>query len=95
MNGPIKYPLAFPEVLGEVARQNAKWGELAHTLVTWSAILSEECGEVSQAALRSVEDGKWVGAMRTELIQVAAVALQVVAAIDRVYPREESGVAHG
>ncbi|MFA6198709.1 MAG: MazG-like family protein [Patescibacteria group bacterium] len=58
----------------EVLRQNAKWGEQNHSHLKWSAILTEETGEVAKAALEENAE-QYI----TELIHVAAVAFQAIA----------------
>lgn len=76
------------KVLGEVAaereRQDRKWGDQSgNTDLVWSAVLTEETGEVAQAILKSqFEGGKTIADVRAELIQVAAVAVAHVEAID-------------
>ncbi len=76
------------DVLDERARQDAKWGEQNHAPEVWLAILGEEYGELSTAILRerfgtgdyehrAVED------IRSEAIQVAAVAVAFVEFLDR------------
>lgn len=70
-------------VLDERARQNEKWGEQNHDPITWSAILSEECGEFAQAALHNQFGGKHAHEVGLEAVQCAAVALQIVECLDR------------
>lgn len=69
------------EVVAERERQDAKWGGIpgVHRRDdhTYAAVLGEEFGEVCKAWLE--RDG---AALRTELIQTAAVALAWVAEID-------------
>lgn len=89
---------AIPDVLGEMAVQDVMWGadrNLPPHL--WDSILGEEVGEVGEAALLlwsstlSVKKGtvskhtleKNTTELRKELIQVAAVAMQWIEAIDR------------
>ena len=71
------------EIDDERARQHGKWGEQNHADIEWFAILAEEFGEVA----RSIVGGplRTVGehGTRHELIQVAAVAVAWVEAIDR------------
>ena len=67
---------ALNELLQERKRQDAKWGEQNHDDYHWLAILMEEIGEVSQAMLHSRFGGPHAGTERTELVQVAAVAVQ-------------------
>jgi hypothetical protein len=80
-------------VLGEVAaerdRQDAKWGEQNHVDGDWSLVLAEEYGEACKEALGvrfspdAVRRGDHEFALREELLQVAAVAVAWVEAIDR------------
>lgn len=71
-------------VLAERERQNQKWGVQNHDPITWSAILTEECGEFAQAALHDRFGGAMAGDnLRLEAVQCAAVALQIVECIDR------------
>jgi NTP pyrophosphatase (non-canonical NTP hydrolase) len=78
------------EVLGEVlrerARQNAKWGEQNHHPMEWLSILGEEVGEACEAANEAHwhASGRqpWAG-YRKELVQVAAVAVAAIEALDR------------
>lgn len=75
-------------VLAEVAEerffQDQKWGLQNHHPAGWYAVLGEEYGEVGEAlceqAFLSPQD--W-SEYRKELIQVAAVAVAAVEALDR------------
>lgn len=67
---------AFRLIMAERSRQNDKWGEQNHDAFTWLAILSEEVGELAQAALHDQFGGSHAGTLETELVQVAAVAVQ-------------------
>lgn len=67
---------ALREVQEERQRQDAKWGEQNHDDYRWLAILTEEVGELAQAMLHSQFGGEHAGTERTELVQVAAVAVQ-------------------
>lgn len=86
------------EVSAERVRQNEKWGQQNHNPVEWVAILTEEVGEVAKEAadyafrcgtegLSSIEADvllkERLESYRTECIQVAAVAVQMVEVIDR------------
>jgi NTP pyrophosphatase (non-canonical NTP hydrolase) len=71
------------DIAEERQRQNEKWGEQNHDDYTWLAILSEELGETAQAALHNEFGGDAKGTLRTELVQVAAVAIQWLECIDR------------
>ena len=81
------------DVMRERQRQNEKWGEQNHSMCGWIAVLTEEVGEAAKEAcdfeLGNAGVGQLgaqaesVGRFRTEMVQVAAVALQVLEAIDR------------
>jgi NTP pyrophosphatase (non-canonical NTP hydrolase) len=75
-------------VIAERFHQEAKWGEQNHDPFTWLSILGEEVGECHNAALEA--RFKWakeknisVENLKEELIQVAAVAVAMVEALDR------------
>ncbi len=76
---------AVQSVLDERTRQDAKWGEQNHDPFTYLAILTEEVGEFSQAALETHFGGKHGGLenMRKEAVHTAAVALAIVECLDR------------
>ncbi|WP_025178441.1 MazG-like family protein [Leptospira kirschneri] len=74
------------EILAERDRQDHKWGEQNHNPIEWCAILVEEVGEVSKAALETYfkYNGKdSYSEYRKELIQVSAVAMAMVECLDR------------
>jgi len=73
------------EVRHERRRQDAKWGDQSgNPDLVWSAVLTEETGEVAQAILKTqFEGGKTIADVREELVQVAAVAVAHVEAIDK------------
>lgn len=84
MNSVIK------RVLDERQRQNEKWGEQNHNAVEWIAILGEEFGEASKEAVDfhfcnkgTKEQAKILENLKTELIQTATVAIQIVECIER------------
>jgi len=75
---------ALRDVADERARQLVKWGVQVHRPLAWLAILTEEVGEVAKeladcyaggAGLREAE-------YRAELVQVAAVAVAAIEALD-------------
>lgn len=78
------------EVELERARQDAKWGEQNHAPLVWLPILGEEFGEVCEALnqwnfCRDLDKAQAARKQyRTELIEVAAVAVAAVEALDRV-----------
>lgn len=58
------------QILLERERQDRKWGVQRHPHCVWSAVLSEECGEVSKACLEEDYEN-----LKEELNQVAAVCI--------------------
>lgn len=61
-------------IAAEMERQDAKWGSQRHLDPrTWIAVLGEEFGEVCKASLEHKDD-EYI----TELVQVAAVAIQAI-----------------
>lgn len=78
--------LALADVMLERSRQQEKWGEQDHDPMTWLAILGEEVGEACEAALHTKFGGPAAGKLRLEMIQVAAVAVQIIEWLDR--PRD-------
>lgn len=73
----------FSNVNDERLRQEAKWGVQNHDLATWCLILGEEVGEVQKVVLEHLTQGKDISNFRTELIQVAAVAFQIIEWFDK------------
>lgn len=75
----------YADITAERASQDAKWGNQVHSMPVWSAILTEECGEVAEAALVTAFRGdtaEHLAHLREELIQVAAVAVHIIEKID-------------
>lgn len=72
------------DIATERARQDEKWGEqrFLHPLY-WLAILTEEVGEVAEAVIEPVDIEIASPEVRRELVQVAAVAVCWLEAIDR------------
>lgn len=64
----------------ERMRQEKRWGEQNHSDLYWLGILMEEVGEVARAI---IEGYGWEKDRDKELIQVAAVAVAWMEAIDR------------
>lgn len=62
----------------ERKRQIEKWGEQFHTNPVWMSILMEEVGEACQAILHDMFGGSHAGTWKTEMIHVAAVAIQIL-----------------
>lgn len=71
------------EVFEERLKQLTKWGEQNHRVGDWILILSEEFGEAAKEAneirFRKADPSNY----RAELIQVAAVAVAAIEALDR------------
>lgn len=64
--------------------QDSRWGDQSHHPdSTWSDILGEEMGEVCKARLHNEFGGDHAGTLREELVQVAAVAVAWIEAIDK------------
>lgn len=85
------------EVENERISQKQKWGLQNHDIYRWLAILGEEVGEANQAALHTEFEGGHASTVREELIQIAAVAVQIVECLDRrrmmLAPEKNSGIA--
>ncbi|MBD2782283.1 MazG-like family protein [Xenorhabdus szentirmaii] len=76
--------VAITDVIAEMNRQDEKWGpDRNHHPFIWNAILSEEVGEFAQAILHDEFGGEHKGTARAELVQIAAVALQIIEMYDR------------
>jgi NTP pyrophosphatase (non-canonical NTP hydrolase) len=79
------------EIEDERIRQTDKWGEQNHDPFKWCVIIGEELGEVNRAVCDAYhwtipEKGFVPTALqnyREELIQVAAVAVQMIECLDR------------
>lgn len=74
---------AIFDVNAELARQRALWGQQDHAPHEWLPILMEEVGEVAKELADSRLGTFNPVRYRTELVQVAAVALAAVEALDR------------
>ena len=80
---------ALNDVMDERARQDAKWGQQDHEASRWLMILGEEYGEACEAGCRVTFPldprctNLAVSDLRNELVQVAAVAVAMIEAIDR------------
>lgn len=66
------------EVKEERYRQDLRHGDQNHDVNKWLVILMEEVGEAAKDAY----DGR-LKHMRTELVQIAAVAVAIVESLDR------------
>ncbi|MNM10450.1 hypothetical protein D3C81_205780 [compost metagenome] len=83
---------AIDSVLNERTRQDAKWGEQNHEPMSWMGILGEEFGELCEAVnethFNNGPEARKKGGylnMRAEAVQVAAVAISFIEALDRRY----------
>lgn len=75
---------ALTDVIAEMDRQDTKWGSDRNlNPFIWSSILGEEVGEFNQSILHDYYGGKFAGTGRDEMVQVAAVALQIIEYYDR------------
>lgn len=86
---------AFLLIRDERMRQEAKWGPQSHDTGTWLQILSEEVGEYSEACLHDKFGGPKKGHARAELIQLAAVAVQMLEKLDMPIPVEKIEYTQG
>jgi NTP pyrophosphatase (non-canonical NTP hydrolase) len=84
---------ALMDVLAERARQTARWGVQELSWPEWMSILTEEVGEAAQAANAAHWQRSDLTQLRDELVQVAAVAVQIVEAIDGAAVQEEKVAA--
>jgi NTP pyrophosphatase (non-canonical NTP hydrolase) len=74
----------FTDIADERERQTEKFGLQNHDIFLWLAILGEEVGECNNAAIEMKFTGsKTIQDLRGELVQVAAVAVQIIEWIDR------------
>lgn len=76
---------ALSDINKEREAQDAKWGEQNHEPEIYLAILVEEVGELAQAIVnRRFATGPYHN-LRTEAVQVAAVAAAIIECCDRNY----------
>lgn len=71
------------DVRAERHRQHETHGEQTLDLGQWLMVLVEEVGEVAAEMQKAVFEGEDVSDLRKELVQVAAVAVQIVESLDR------------
>lgn len=74
--GRMREALAL--IIVERVRQDAKWGEQNHDPFTYLTVLTEEVGELAQAALHTRFGGEKAAGLLDEAVQTAAVALAIV-----------------
>lgn len=75
--------LAYLYIEAERLRQDKIWGEQNHGDERWQGILGEEFGEVCKAINERELFSFDYSSLRSELTQVAAVAIAWIEAIDR------------
>jgi hypothetical protein len=93
------------DVMDERTRQDAKWGRQDHEPARWLMILGEEYGEACEVGCRLTWPAKieppenqepyrvmCLEEFRKELVQVAAVAVAMIEAIDRA--SEPNDISH-
>lgn len=71
------------EIWTERAKQDRKWGFQNHGVMAWMLILAEEFGEAAKEANEIHFREKSTDEYRKELIQVAAVCIASIKALDR------------
>jgi hypothetical protein len=69
-------------IMEERARQDEKWGEQNHNDTYWLGIIMEELGECARYCIERQHPTNRAR-KRTELVQVAAVALAWLECLDR------------
>lgn len=72
------------DILAERVRQGAKWGPQRHLPdLVWRTILGEEAGEADEEILEALAtDGRDPALLGQEVVQIAAVAIAWIEAID-------------
>lgn len=88
MNAAEELPITpvlsvFRDVVSERERQHVKWGQQDEDPFTWLAILMEEVGEASKAALHVRFGGPEAAGLRTEVVHVMALACAMLECLDR------------
>lgn len=75
--------LIYRDIDAERDRQEARFGRQIHSWPVWAAVLAEECGEVAEACLQAHwREPSGPEHLREELVQVAAVAVQMLEKLD-------------
>lgn len=72
----------YSEIMAEVKRAEAKWPEWPTNRYEALAILTEEIGELAQACLKEKHEGGNTKAIKTEAVQVAAMAIRFIRNLD-------------
>ena len=97
--------MIFNEIKKERQRQIDKFGVQSRSLVEWCVILGEEVGEVNRAALEfhfkneypkiyTKSKEQMLSNFRKELIQIAAVCIEIIEDIDNETTRNDIQRAH-
>jgi len=85
LSAPLPSVDAYSDIQEERRRQDERFGDQSrHNSIEWASILSEECGEV----VKEANDLYWTNKgcrvnLRDELVQVAAVAVAFIEALDK------------
>jgi hypothetical protein len=77
---------AMSDVLAERDAQEERWGEQNHHPAYWLAIMGKQVGQFGSAVLQRewwVDTQAALGIMRREAVQMTAVGLAIIEAIDR------------
>lgn len=74
---------AIKDITAERERQEEKWGQQDNDPFTYLTVLSEEVGELAQAALHARFGGKAADGLYTEAVHTAAVAMAIVECLNR------------
>lgn len=83
-----KMKRAIEDVVAERQRQQELWGDQTHSMSQWLAILVEEVGEVAKEVNEYYSEEytherlQRLKNYRTELVQVAAVAVHMIEKVD-------------
>lgn len=77
-------------ILSERGRQDSKFGVQNLTPEVWLVVLVEKLGAVAQEVLNMRRVNPDYTNYRTELIQVAAVAVAAIECLDREHVKEET-----
>jgi hypothetical protein len=81
----VRFQRAVESALDEVRRQDEQWGVQNHHPAYWLAIMGKQVGQFGSAILNRewwVDKESGNKAMREEAVQMVAVGLQIIAAID-------------
>jgi NTP pyrophosphatase (non-canonical NTP hydrolase) len=75
------------DVIAERNRQDRKWGQQRHDMTVWMTVIGEEFGEVCQVILKARPNPDWQidgsrDHLRAELVQLAAVTIAAIEAMD-------------